>query len=244
EELARHSLPKGVRLHETEVLVQREDLPRRLRIREPMAIGSVVIPLPRESWVVLLPLEHTMHVGEGEDLDEAIRAEVIRIVSARDLSPEEYLQLLPPRAQRLEPITVGLDLSVETPGQGAHALRKELMERHRKSLARRVLESVSTALHERPDIRGGPPVIGREAELRVLSPLLGGKGRGGGLLRGSELVGKSGLMTAWVRQEIAARREPLVYATSGSRLIAGMSGLGQWQERIARVMKAAETLDA
>jgi ATP-dependent Clp protease ATP-binding subunit ClpC len=244
DELSRFSLPQGVRLHETEALIPREDLPRRLRIREPVAVGVVVIPLAHESWVVLLPIEHTMHVGEGEDLDEAIRSEVGRIVSARDLSPDEYLQLLPPRAQRLEPVTVRLDLGEESPGQGARSLRKQLLERHRKAHARRVLESVAAPLHARSEVRDGPPVIGREAELRTLAPLLGGKERASVLLLGSELVGKSALIVAWLRQEQASGRERLVYATSGSRLIAGMSGLGQWQERVGRVLRAAEELDA
>jgi ATP-dependent Clp protease ATP-binding subunit ClpC len=244
EELARFSLPEGVRLHETQVLVPREELPRRLRIREPLSVGAAVIPLARESWVVLLPLEHTLHVAQGKDLDEAIRSEVGRIVSARELSPTEYLQLLPPRGQRLEPITVVLELGEEAPEGSGRSLRRQLVERHRREHARRVLESIAAPLHERPEVRSGPPVLGREAELRQLGPLLGGAERCGALLLGSELAGKTALLYAWLRQEQAAGRGPLVYATSGSRLIAGMSGLGQWQERMGRVLKAAEDLDA
>ena len=244
EELARFTLPAGARLHETEVLIPREDLPRRLRIRQPIAVGAVVIPLLRESWVVLLPLDHTLYVAEGEDLDQAIRAEVSRIVTARDLSPYQYLRLLPPRAQWLESLTLSLELGEHGAPTRGLALLRQRVEQQRREEAHRVLRSVAVPLHESRDVREGPPVIGREAELRALGPLLGGKEPGAVLLLGPELVGKSALLIAWLRQELAAGRKRLVFSTSGSRLIAGMSGLGQWQARVGRVLKAARELDA
>src|SRR5262249_5937066 len=84
ETVARFLLPEGTTLHETDVLLAREDLPRRVAIDAPIRVPCVVIPdLPtpkgeRDRWVLVLPLSHVFHVPAPDDLDEAITAEVKR----------------------------------------------------------------------------------------------------------------------------------------------------------------------
>ncbi len=60
------------------------------------------------------------------------------------------------------------------------------------------------------------------------------------LLVGDEAVGKSALATAWS----VGHPSRMMWATSASELVAGASGLGEWQARVAAVLAAAETLDA
>ena len=79
-------------------------------------------------------------------------------------------------------------------------------------------------------------------QLADLSRALDGRGkrRASVLIVGEEAAGKSALALAW----LAANPKREIWATSASELVAGASGLGEWQERVAAVLGAAETLDA
>src|SRR6185312_4024523 len=87
-----------------------------------------------------------------------------------------------------------------------------------------------------------PPLVGRELQLADLTRALDahGKRRASVLVVGDEAAGKSALALAW----LAAHPDRPVWATSASELVAGASGLGEWQERVAAVLAAAEALDA
>ena len=171
-----------------------------------------------------------------------MRADVERLLAAREPAAHEYLRLLPPKSVTLE--TLQLALRRQDASDKAWQAKKKQEEKLKRDQAHEVLLSVSTPLHGRDEARHGPPLVARDTELALLSALLGGEKRQGVLLVGPELVGKTELLHAWLRAERKAGRERRVYATSGSRLIAGMSGFGQWQERVLRVMRAAQDLDA
>src|SRR3569623_1504834 len=85
------------------------------------------------------------------------------------------------------------------------------------------------------DARGG-----RDKELGERSRALDNRRRRSVLLVGDEAAGKSALVLAWA----AANPQRELWATSASELIAGASGLGEWQARVANVLAAAEALDA
>jgi ATP-dependent Clp protease ATP-binding subunit ClpC len=242
EVLARFSLPAQVRLEMLEILAPRAELPKRLVKPATVELATIVVPLPEELWVFVPALDHTVHVGRNEDVRETVRADVERLLAAREPTAHEYLRLLPPKSVTLE--TLHLQLRRQDASEKSRQAKKQQQEKLARDQAHEVLLSVSTPLHSRDEARHGPPLIGRDTELALLSSLLGGEKRQGVLLVSPELAGKTEVLHAWMRAERKAGRQRRVYATSGSRLIAGMSGFGQWQERVLRVMRAAQDLDA
>ncbi|HEU4410772.1 MAG TPA: AAA family ATPase [Polyangiaceae bacterium] len=224
-----------------------------------------------ELWIMILPLAYTGYVAvderfEARGLDDAELAreaarrveaavdarvvhEVRRLWFAMGAGPQAYLGLLPARRSRLEPLELDLDRGEAGPGARASALKKAIVEQERRKRAVMILDSVAQPVHaQRRAYHGAPPpLVGRERELDLLGRLLGPAKEGSRqsvLLVGRERVGKSALVQAFVDRELGAGRSPLVWATSGAALIAGMSGLGQWQERVRRVMEAASLLGA
>jgi ATP-dependent Clp protease ATP-binding subunit ClpC len=259
EAVARFALPEGTRLHTTAVLVPRDDLARRWNVDVPIEIASLVIPTVqnakglRDSWVMVLPLGHTFFVPTAKgatgdaDLDEAITAEVKRIVAARELRPLEYLELLPPtRGVRVEPLEVQFERSGGAEIKRGADVKRRVAEAEAKKHAVAVLESVAVALHADLGARVEPRAFPlRDDELSLLRSLLRSEGeRASVLLVGKERVGKTGLFRSWLEREHEVNRPRFVFSTSGARLVAGMSGFGQWQERVRRVMEAAQRLDA
>jgi ATP-dependent Clp protease ATP-binding subunit ClpC len=247
-EVARFALPEAARLHFTDVLVPRPDLPRRCAVETELRVTSVILPTVTDArgrvhaWVVVVPLGHTFFVPEGEDLDEAVAAEVNRLASARALSPAGYRELLPWPEERLVPVTVTVARGADGPDGRIALTRKAAAEHEVRKQAIAVLESIAEPVHAA--LRAPRPFPLRDRELAALGALLGGEERASVLLLGPERVGKTGLLMAYLEREADARRARYVFRTSGARLVAGMSGFGQWQERVRRVMDAAHMLDA
>src|SRR5690606_27720796 len=152
--------------------------------------------------------------------------------------PRGTLALLPARAHRLERRTVTIERR-SLPDVLGSMKRADEAQRRRHALS--VLRTVARRVHA-GDVRG-PAAVGLERPLAMLDALLSGERRAGVLLVGEERVGKTTLVHEWLRSR-GERDAPLLFATSGAQLVAGMSLLGQWQERVRRVMAAAETLDA
>ncbi|HEY5949734.1 MAG TPA: AAA family ATPase, partial [Kofleriaceae bacterium] len=115
--------------------------------------------------------------------------------------------------------------------------RKQLAEAERKRQATLTLESAGRLVKPQPE---STPLVGRGELLAELSRALDHRARRSVLLVGDEAAGKSALVEAWVH----AHPTRQVWATSASELVAGASGLGEWQARVAAVLAAAEALDA
>ncbi|WP_437317747.1 AAA family ATPase [Sorangium sp. So ce385] len=258
EAISRLSFPEGTELLSVDVPVPRDDLPRKLRRETPVSFPCVVVPAgeraarggpqsaspargardARDAWVLVPSLGHAFYVEAGEPIAPAIRHEVRRLLASQALSTWEHLGLLPGSAHRLEVLHAPLPEPEPAGGRGQGGA--SVAERARRKKAVDALVSVATPLHVAAQRSPAPPPLAcRDAELARLAALLDGDERLGVLLVGPEHAGKTALLQAYV-----ARQTRLVYATSGAQLVAGMSGLGQWQERIHGVMEAAAALDA
>ncbi len=244
--LTRHLLPPGTALTQVTVPITRRSLPPRLRVPLPIAFTCITVPQGRDAWVFVPAIDHTFYLRSGEELAAAARAEIARVVTALDGGEggqggggggaADLLGMLPVAAVELEP----LDAFIVADAAAASASRKAALDDERRRLAIETLDEAGEKLHDRLARRGNVQQIGRDRQLTELDALLDGRDRLGVLIVGEEAVGKTALIEAW------AARHPRRHAwvTSVSQLVAGASGLGEWQERVAKVMEAAELLDA
>ncbi len=243
--LSRHLLPAGTSLETVIVPIERRSLPPRLRTPLPIAFTCIRVPQGRDAWVIVPAIDHTFYLRAGDDLDEAARAEIARVVTALDGGEGSHagvggaadvLGMLPAARTSLEP----LDVFVVADAAAAASSRKAALDEERRRQAAETLDEVGEKLHDRLARRGMVQLVGRDRPLAELDALLAGRDRLGVLLVGDEAVGKTALIEAW------AARHPrrAAWVTSIAQLVAGASGLGEWQERVARVMEAAELLDA
>ncbi len=237
--IARFAAPADAEPIPLTVTLPDADLPKRLRKGIEVLLHGIRIPHGGAHWVLIPALRHTVYVGKGEPLEETVRHEVQRHLSALNPKTWDRVALLPPVDHRIERVSIMLDRP--DPQQGStRKLKRDLQRAQDRKRAAEILSSIAIPLHTDPSVLNGPPIVGREDEQKGLDALIGGDTRTSVLLVGPQRVGKSAVLHAWIRANEGRR----VYQTSGAQLIAGMSGLGQWQERIRRVLDAAETLDA
>jgi ATP-dependent Clp protease ATP-binding subunit ClpC len=243
--IARFSLPEGTALQEFEVELTPSHLPEKAQLETPIIIPCLLIPghLKRDQWVVVLPLAHTFYVSGGDDLEEAVRTEVKRMLAVQeDYSAWSFLQLFPAKKNELVPLTFSVRRNDIEEVKKAANKQKSVVEKKKLKEAFEILASVGNPLH----LEDKPfnPFLSRDNEIQSLKALISGEERLGILLVGPELCGKSAVFEAWLQEEKKKPKPRPVFSTSGAQLIAGMSGLGQWQARLRRVMEAAELLDA
>lgn len=236
--VARLLLPDGVRVEQIEVDLVRSDMPARLGRPQTATINVIVVPEPRVAadpaghWVFVPVLEHACFVDRKQDLAKRIAEELAVLPAALALDLDGWKRLLTWAPTTLESIEVELATTPLTEAKG----RKALADAERKRQAFATLESAARAVK----VSIATPLVGREPLLAELARALDHRGRRSVLLVGDEATGKSALVEAWAA--VNPNRE--LWATSASELIAGASGLGEWQARVAAVLAAAETLDA
>jgi ATP-dependent Clp protease ATP-binding subunit ClpC len=237
--VARLMFPEGVRLEHIDVELSRSELVGRLGKPQHASITVIVVPEPRPEsaepaghWVFVPVLDHACYVDRKESIEKRLAAELAVLPAALALDLDGWKRLMTWAPASLESLEVELATTPLAEAKG----RKALAEAERKRQAVTTLESAGRLL------RAGDvtPLVGREKLLAELSRALDNRARRSVLLVGEEAAGKSALVEAWV----VANPTRQVWATSASELVAGASGLGEWQARVAGVIAAAETLDA
>jgi ATP-dependent Clp protease ATP-binding subunit ClpC len=235
--VARLLLPDGVRIETVDALLPRPEMPGRLSRAQPARIPVIVVPEPRQGfepsgyWVFVPVIGHGCYVARGESVQERLATELAVLPSALALDLDGWKRLMTWAPTTLEPIEVELATTPLAQAKGRTALADA--ERRRQALA--TLEASGHRVKPDP-----VPLVGRDNELAELSRALDHRRRRSVLLVGEQAAGKSALVMAWA----AGNGGRELWATSASELIAGASGLGEWQARVASVLAAAETLDA
>lgn len=235
EDVARHAAPSGSRLVAVPAIMRRNDLPGRLRRELPLSVTCVELRQGRaDCWGVALPLRHTFYVEAGDSFEETARREIERMIAARSSKPTALLALFP--AERYELTAITLDLG--RPGQDGAETRLQRRDHERRERAIEFLAQIGRQLA--PRVRHGA-LEGRTRELAQLRALLSAETRRSVALVGPPLSGKTAVFEAWLAEAPATT---LVFSLSAAQLIAGMSGFGEWQERVQEVLRAAERADA
>ena len=237
--LARLALPEGTELRVLDVELHRPDVSKRLDVAFSISVPAVIVPQKRDAWVIVPLIDHTFYVARDEDLDERIRSEVTRMVAAHDLTGRSFLRLFPSQGVELDKITVEIDHGGDGIALRASSLRKKRAQEFLRKQALETLAQVGVPLHERLATEHVPALVGRERPLRTLDALMSGVDRISVALVGEESAGKTALFKRWL-----STSKRVVYSTSGAQLVAGMSGFGEWQQRVVDVMNAAVRLDA
>ncbi len=229
DQLQKFVVPEDAALERVTLALPRDDLPRGDRVRTPVELPAIVLPAPAGAkWVMLPTLSQVAYVPEARvsELEEALRDEVQRLVAASDLDGAAYLDLLPSASFELARPLVEVDSERSSEAAGKRAARARA-ERDAERLLARVTRKLPA-----PSDRA----LNRDTE--ELCALLDGRERLCLVLVGAQGAGKS----AWLCAAAQAASRPL-FSTSGAELVAGQSGLGQLEQRIDSVVKAAELLD-
>ena len=209
------------------VLVRTEAAP----IKGKAPKGPVRVVVPR------LELEHTLQDPADFDgfVEEIIRHEL-------HLAPLERL---------LEVAYVGEEsvrtLTVTTNFNPRAAARKvKAPEKPRREPLPPGLSEACRRLSDERDAGTVERAFQRDADVDLLADSLTGHSRGSVLLLGPPMVGKTALLHELVHRAAAAPAgSPLhgleIYSTSGSRIVAGMRYLGEWQDRVRRMVSSLRT---
>ncbi len=205
-----------------------------LRAADPKK-GPVEVMVPR------LEVEQTLHDPADFDafIEEVIRHDLY-------LAPlERFLEVAYTGEESVQTLTVTTKYN---PRAAARKAKEEPSKPKREPLppglseaCRRLSDELQAGTVER--------AFQRDAEVEQLAAALTGHARASVLLVGPPMVGKSALLHELVHRAAAADAKSAlkgleVYSTSGARIVAGMRYLGEWQDRVRRMVASLRTRKA
>ncbi len=180
-------------------------------------------------YVPVLDIEILNREKDRDKLEEKVKAEIkAEILRRKIVNSLKELAFL----QRTKDVTLSkllVSTELRTPKQLAQYQEKPEQEVS-------VLKQIGTYLNEETL----PVAFEVDKEVKQLADALSGRTSRSILLVGSSGVGKTAIFYELVRrrQEFRLSSTPF-WATSGSKLVAGMSGFGMWQKRCQEVWREA-----
>lgn len=155
-----------------------------------------------------------------------IKAEILRNKSAGSLKKLAWLQ----RTQALKTSELSFQINISSPKQIAIKLEKPDKE------IPSVLKDIGTYLNT----EHLAPAYEVDEEVQLLADALSGRTSRSVLLVGDSGVGKTAIFHHLVKHRVKYQLGSTPFwATSGAKLVAGMSGFGMWQERCQMVWREA-----
>ncbi len=183
--------------------------------------------------IVYVPALEIEIINKQKDRDKLpekvlseIKAELLRRKAANSLKQLTWLQ----RIEQLELKEISLSTDIRSPKQIALQIEKNELDKPS------ILKDIGTHLNNQPL----PIAYEVESEVKRLADALTGRMAKSVLLVGSSGVGKTAIFHQLVkdRAKFQLTNTPF-WATSGAKLVAGMSGFGMWQERCKEVWQEA-----
>ena len=236
EELARRQLPKdGLRLYAVDIEIEPADT-RGIAWREPvqLRIEGLHWEQPDAATVYIPMLRIEIVASDLADLERMVQDHVRFALTRAGALTSLYRLSLLDRAKRLETTELVWNAYPRSPA-----------ERYIESLGeekkREVLKEVGTRMFPARMRQA----FERECEVEVLAQWLLGRRPVSVLVVGDSGVGKTAVIEELVRTNEAFKinRRP-VWRTGGARIVAGMSGFGDWQDRCLKIIAEAKDTNA
>lgn len=206
--------------------------------REPINLKLHVLQIEREDgyFQAFVPaFIISVITRKKADFEAKIKKEILSTLKRDGWTKSlQYLRWL----ERVERVTIEKEeVAVQLKTTKQRAIAEEKDEQEEKS----VLSEVGTNLKE---IKLNA-AYETEKQVEILAEIFKAKQKSSILLVGAAGVGKTAIFNELVRQsDRFDLKENEFWATSGSRLIAGQSGFGMWQERCQNLIKEAKKRNA
>jgi ATP-dependent Clp protease ATP-binding subunit ClpA len=228
-ELSRRRYSSTAELGEAQIIIQPP--PKSVGWKNPVELTFPVVRYRHgdDAYIAYIPALGIEIIAKDEtelaqQIPAQIHAQLLRLKKNLSLCELMWLQ----RSQQLILVESSFAATVRTPKQIATSLDAETED------TKSVLEEVATDLSKEKL----PPIYEADETVTRIADALTGRNP-----RSILLIGKSGVGKTAAFYEVARRRNEFhlgrvpFYATSGSRLVAGMSGFGMWEERCTKVWR-------
>jgi len=220
-------------LRVTETQIELPPPKRHVAWATPVVVNYAVLAWRHGSGITLArvpALDLTILIENPERFDTRVADEIRFALQRNRISTSLWRLAQTQRMGNVETCPLKLSVPVKTPRQAAEDEDKD-EEKEKSALAKIATDLVKESFE---------PAVELDDTLRLLADTLGGRNPQSVLLVGASGVGKTAAVHELVRRraEFHFGHTPF-WATSGARLVAGMTGFGQWQERCTAVIRDA-----